>query len=49
MIVVTGMPGGAGKDEFIAVARSVGFMDVHMGRVSGTTPGCAGYPSLTAI
>ncbi|GGM77939.1 hypothetical protein GCM10007108_15190 [Thermogymnomonas acidicola] len=30
MIVVTGMP-GAGKDEFIAVARSVGFMDVHMG------------------
>ncbi|BAB59421.1 hypothetical protein [Thermoplasma volcanium GSS1] len=30
MIIVTGMP-GAGKDEFVKVARSLGFMDLHMG------------------
>ncbi|MGP6219895.1 AAA family ATPase [Caldiplasma sukawensis] len=30
MIIVTGMP-GAGKDEFIKVARSMGFIDYHMG------------------
>ena len=30
MLIVTGMP-GAGKDEFIKVARSMGFVDVHMG------------------
>lgn len=30
MIIVTGMP-GAGKDEFVKVARSLGFKDVHMG------------------
>ncbi|MCL5783202.1 MAG: flagellar hook-basal body complex protein FliE [Candidatus Thermoplasmatota archaeon] len=30
MIVVTGMP-GAGKDEFVQIARSFGMKDVHMG------------------
>lgn len=30
MIIVTGMP-GSGKDEFVKVARSLGYMDVHMG------------------
>lgn len=30
MIIVTGMP-GAGKDEFIFVARELGMKDVHMG------------------
>ncbi len=30
MIIVTGMP-GAGKDEFVKVAKSLGFLDVHMG------------------
>lgn len=30
MILVTGMP-GAGKDEFINVAKNFGFSDVHMG------------------
>lgn len=30
MIIVTGMP-GAGKDEFIKVANSLGITDVHMG------------------
>ncbi len=30
MIIVTGMP-GAGKDEFIKVANSLGIKDVHMG------------------
>lgn len=30
MLIVTGMP-GAGKDEFIKVARTMGFADVHMG------------------
>lgn len=30
MIIVTGMP-GAGKDEFVKVARKKGFVDVHMG------------------
>ncbi len=30
MIIITGMP-GSGKDEFVGVARSLGFIDVHMG------------------
>lgn len=30
MIIVTGMP-GSGKDEFVKVARKMGFVDVHMG------------------
>jgi dephospho-CoA kinase len=30
MIIITGMP-GSGKDEFVAVARSMGFTDAHMG------------------
>ena len=30
LIIVTGMP-GAGKDEFVKVAKSLGFTDVHMG------------------
>ena len=30
MLIVTGMP-GSGKDEFIKVARSMGYTDVHMG------------------
>ncbi|EQD53591.1 dephospho-CoA kinase [mine drainage metagenome] len=30
VIVVTGMP-GAGKDEFISVAKDIGFADFHMG------------------
>ncbi|WP_287960093.1 AAA family ATPase [Acidiplasma sp.] len=30
MLIITGMP-GAGKDEFVKVARSMGFVDVHMG------------------
>ncbi|MHB8360817.1 MAG: AAA family ATPase [Thermoplasmataceae archaeon] len=30
MIVVTGMP-GSGKDEFIKVAKSMGWKDIHMG------------------
>ncbi|SMD30297.1 dephospho-CoA kinase [Picrophilus oshimae] len=30
MIIITGMP-GAGKDEFVKVAKSMGFLDVHMG------------------
>ena len=30
MIIVTGMP-GSGKDEFVKVAKSLGFRDVHMG------------------
>lgn len=37
MIVVTGMP-GAGKDEFVKVARLLGFLDVHMG---DTVKACA--------
>lgn len=32
MIIVTGMP-GAGKDEFIKVAKSRGLKDYHMGNV----------------
>ena len=32
MIIVTGMP-GAGKDEFINVAKSKGLKDYHMGNV----------------
>ena len=30
MLIVTGMP-GAGKDEFVKVAKEFGFVDVHMG------------------
>lgn len=30
LIIVTGMP-GAGKDEFVKVALSLGYTDVHMG------------------
>lgn len=30
MLIVTGMP-GSGKDEFVKVAKSLGFTDVHMG------------------
>lgn len=30
MIVVTGMP-GSGKDEFIKVAKTLGWIDIHMG------------------
>jgi dephospho-CoA kinase len=30
MIIITGMP-GSGKDEFIKVARSMGWKDYHMG------------------
>lgn len=30
MLIVTGMP-GSGKDEFIKVARTMGYVDVHMG------------------
>lgn len=30
MIIITGMP-GAGKDEFVRVARKRGYLDVHMG------------------
>lgn len=30
MIIVTGMP-GSGKDEFVQVAKSLGYLDVHMG------------------
>ncbi len=30
MIILTGMP-GSGKDEFVRVAREMGFSDVHMG------------------
>lgn len=30
MIIVTGMP-GSGKDEFVKVAKGLGFRDVHMG------------------
>lgn len=30
MIIITGMP-GAGKDEFVKVAKKRGFIDVHMG------------------
>lgn len=30
MIILTGMP-GSGKDEFVKVARELGFVDVHMG------------------
>lgn len=30
MIIVTGMP-GSGKDEFVKVARTMGYTDVHMG------------------
>lgn len=30
MIIITGMP-GAGKDEFVKVAKKRGFTDVHMG------------------
>ncbi len=30
MIILTGMP-GSGKDEFVKVAREMGFSDVHMG------------------
>lgn len=30
MIILTGMP-GSGKDEFVRVAREIGFSDVHMG------------------
>ena len=30
MIIVTGMP-GSGKDEFVKVAKTMGFIDVHMG------------------
>lgn len=30
MLIITGMP-GAGKDEFVKVAKKRGFVDVHMG------------------
>ena len=30
MIILTGMP-GSGKDEFVRVAKELGFSDVHMG------------------
>jgi dephospho-CoA kinase len=30
MLIITGMP-GSGKDEFVKVARELGFIDVHMG------------------
>lgn len=30
MIIVTGMP-GSGKDEFVKIAKRLGFKDVHMG------------------
>jgi len=30
MLIVTGMP-GSGKDEFVQVAKQLGWMDVHMG------------------
>ena len=30
MLIITGMP-GAGKDEFVKVAKEFGFVDVHMG------------------
>jgi dephospho-CoA kinase len=30
MLIITGMP-GSGKDEFIKVAKSKGFIDAHMG------------------
>ena len=30
LLIVTGMP-GSGKDEFVKVAKSLGFTDVHMG------------------
>ncbi|HIH60626.1 MAG TPA: flagellar hook-basal body complex protein FliE [Ferroplasma sp.] len=30
MLIITGMP-GSGKDEFVKVAKSMGFIDAHMG------------------
>lgn len=30
MIIITGMP-GSGKDEFVKVAKKLGYLDVHMG------------------
>ncbi|KAA8922691.1 dephospho-CoA kinase [Thermoplasma sp.] len=45
MIVVTGMP-GAGKDEFVKVARSLGFMDLHMGNTVREFAKRAGIPEI---
>ncbi len=42
MIIITGMP-GSGKDEFVRVAKSLGFVDVHMGNT------VKGYASENSI
>jgi dephospho-CoA kinase len=44
VLVVTGMP-GAGKDEFISVAREIGFADFHMGNTVRKYAAVEGIPS----
>ncbi len=43
MIILTGMP-GSGKDEFVRVAREMGFSDVHMGDTVKEYANEAGIP-----
>lgn len=43
MIIVTGMP-GAGKDEFVKVAKKKGFLDVHMGDTVKSFASSKGIP-----
>lgn len=45
MIILTGMP-GSGKDEFVKVARELGYSDVHMGETVKEYVKEAGVPMI---
>ncbi len=45
MIILTGMP-GSGKDEFVKIAREMGYSDVHMGETVKEFAKEAGIPMV---